>query len=175
MVQFQPGPGGAFSTAQFRQNLDFREQSITATFNQLIGREWSVGARYRISRAELDSIYPGLPDSAQFAPGIQREESVESILHQIQLNALYNHASGFFAGASAIWNQQSNRGYTPDRPGDDFWQFNVEGGWRFLRRRLEVRTGLLNITDRDYRLNPLNLTSELPHGREVFVSLRFSF
>jgi tetratricopeptide (TPR) repeat protein len=175
MVQFQPAAGGAFSTAQFRQNLDFREQSFTATFNQLISREWSLGARYRVSRAELDSLYPGIPATAGAAPGFQREESLESILHQVQLNAIYNHASGFFAGASAIWNQQSNRGYTPDRPGDDFWQFNVEGGWRFFRRRLEVRTGLRNITDQDYRMNPLNLTEELPREREVFLLVRVNF
>ena len=175
MVQLQPGPSGPFSNGQFRQDLDFREQSFTATLNQLISREWSLGARYRLSRAELDTIYPGIPATAEAAPGFQQEESFESILHQVQLNAVYNHPSGFFAGASAIWNQQSNRGYTPDRPGDDFWQFNVEGGWRFFRRRLEVRTGLLNITDRDYRMNPLNLTQELPREREVFLMVRVNF
>jgi hypothetical protein len=158
-----------------RQNLDFREQTLAFTLNQLVGREWSFGAQYRLSRAELDTLYPEIPATAQFAPGIAREESVESILHQVQLNALYNHASGFFAGASAIWNQQSNRGYTPDRPGDDFWQFNVEAGWRLFRRRVEVRTGVLNLAGHDYRLNPLNLTAELPHGREFFALLRVNF
>jgi hypothetical protein len=118
---------------------------------------------------------PGNSSHGRGRTGFPTEESVESILHQVQLNAIYNHASGFFAGFSAIWNQQSNRGYTPDRPGDDFWQFNVEAGWRFFRRRLELRTGLLNITDRDYRLNPLNLTVELPREREVFFLARFNF
>jgi outer membrane receptor for ferric coprogen and ferric-rhodotorulic acid len=70
---------------------------------------------------------------------------------------------------------QSNRGYTPDRPGDDFWQFNVHLGYRWLQRRLETRISLLNLTDRNYRLNPLNLTAELPRERTLAMSLRFNF
>ena len=35
--------------------------------------------------------------------------------------------------------------------------------------------GILNLTDRDYRLNPLNLTTELPRTRTFYASLRFSF
>ena len=96
-------------------------------------------------------------------------------MNQLHLSAIYNHPSGFFGGASAIWSVQSNQGYTPDRPGDNFWQFNLEAGWRFLRRRVEARIALLNLTDQDYRLNPLNLTAELPRERELVLSLRFNF
>jgi outer membrane receptor protein involved in Fe transport len=51
----------------------------------------------------------------------------------------------------------------------------VEAGYRFARRRVEVRLALLNITDQDYRLNPLNLTTELPRDRTLAASVRFSF
>ena len=60
-------------------------------------------------------------------------------------------------------------------PGEDFWQFNVWAGYRFARRRAEVRIGLLNITDQEYQLNPLNLHAVLPHDRTLAVNVRFSF
>jgi len=34
---------------------------------------------------------------------------------------------------------------------------------------------LLNITDQDYRLNPLNITPELPRTRTLVASLKFNF
>jgi hypothetical protein len=168
-------PGSPYSDIQTKQQLDYNERTLVVALNQLVGDEWAFGVRYRLSEARLDSLLPDIPEGVSTTGGLQREEHQASVLHQISFNALFNHASGFFAGASALWNQQSNHGYTPDRPGDDFWQFNVEGGWRFFRRRLELRTGLLNITDQNYRLNPLNLTAELPHGREVFFAVRLAF
>jgi hypothetical protein len=88
---------------------------------------------------------------------------------------LFRHESGFFARLDSIWNTQSNRGYTPDIPGDDFWQFNAVAGWSFFQRRMEVKTGVLNLTDQDYRLNPLNLTPEYPRERTWMASLKFYF
>jgi hypothetical protein len=38
-----------------------------------------------------------------------------------------------------------------------------------------MRVGLLNITDQDYRLNPLNLYRELPRERTLAASLKFNF
>ena len=64
---------------------------------------------------------------------------------------------------------------TPARPGDNFWQLNVFAGYRFPHRRAEVRLGVLNLTDRDYRLNPLNLVSEPPRERTFYASFRFAF
>ena len=52
---------------------------------------------------------------------------------------------------------------------------NVWGGYRFLQRRGEVRVGLLNISDRDYKLNPLTLYNELPRQRTLVVSLKLDF
>jgi hypothetical protein len=52
----------------------------------------------------------------------------------------YQHPSGFFAQLTD-WYSQSNTGYTPDRPGDDFWQQHLWLGWRFPRRQAELRPG----------------------------------
>ena len=75
----------------------------------------------------------------------------------------------------ALWYRQQNFDYTPDLPGDQFWQFNVYAGYRWPNRRAEVRVGLLNITDRDYRLNSLNLTETLPRERTLALSLKLNF
>ena len=97
------------------------------------------------------------------------------MLHQLNLFAIYTHPSGLFAEAQSLWSAQSNYGYSPKMPGDDFWQFNVFAGYRFARRRAELTLGLLNITDQDYRLNPLNLYLETPRQRTLLVSLKLNF
>jgi hypothetical protein len=43
------------------------------------------------------------------------------------------------------------------------------------RRHAEARIGLLNITDQDYKLNPLTLYSELPRERTFYASFKFYF
>jgi hypothetical protein len=134
-----------------------------------------VGLRYRISKAELDDHFSQVPADAVERGGFRSNQNLEATLQQLHLSALYNHPCGFFAGSSAIWTRQSNEGYVPDQPGDDFWQFNVEAGWRFAHRRVEARLALLNLTDQDYQLNPLNLTRELPRRRTLAASLRFNF
>jgi len=177
VVEFSvPSSGGSpYSTSLTRQELSYRERTLAVTLDQLLGNGWSLGARYRLSKADLSSRFAQIPEAAAEVGAFQRERDNESVLHQVQLSALYNHPSGFFGRGWGIWSVQSNRGYSPDRPGDNFWQFNLEAGWRFFRRRMEARVALLNLTDQDYRLNPLNLTAELPHEREVVASLRFNF
>jgi outer membrane receptor protein involved in Fe transport len=157
------------------ERLDFDERSLSVTLNQLVGTEWALGARYRVSDASFDGRFPRVPAGTPAFGGFERVQQVEGTLQEVRLYGLFNHACGLFAGADSVWMSQSNRGYNPDRPGDDFWQFNVHVGYRWLHRRVETRISLLNLTDRDYRLNPLNLTTELPRERTLAMSLRFSF
>jgi tetratricopeptide (TPR) repeat protein len=157
-----------------REHLDFRERSLLFTINQLIGDELSVGARYRLTNAKLKDDFVDVPDNILLF-NFQPRQHVESVLHQLGLFTLYNHPSGFFARFDAQWYSQSNQGYTPDIPGDDFWQFNAFAGYRFPRRKAELMVGLLNITDQDYRLNPLTIYNELPRERTITVRLRLNF
>jgi len=153
------------------ETLDYEERTLSVSLYQLVGNEWSFGTRYRFSHAQLSdrfpAIRPGLPG------GFQPAQDWTSVLHQVHLFAIYNHRCGFFGELESLWNRQSNQGYTPERPGDDFWQFNAFIGYRW--RQAEARLGLLNLTDQDYRLNPLNLTPELPRSRTLLVSVRFCF
>jgi outer membrane receptor protein involved in Fe transport len=171
LVLFYPIPAG------LRENLDYQEKSLLVTANQLLGREWSLGARYLLTQAVLNDNFPDVPNLVPIpntTPLIPRQRT-EGILQQLSLSAIYNHPCGFFATGEALWYGQSNSGYTPGEPGADFWQFNAFAGYRFLQRRAEVTLGLLNITDQNYSLNPLNLYNELPRSRTIALSLRVNF
>jgi hypothetical protein len=92
-----------------------------------------------------------------------------------QIFFIYNHPNGLFAEWSSDWYHQANHGDDSGLPGDDFWQQNVFAGYVFCHRRAELRLGLLNLTGQDYRLNPLNLQSELARGRTFTASFRFNY
>jgi len=153
------------------EKLDYEERSLTLTLNQLIGDNVAVGASYRLTEADLLNQFTEIPTSV--SPGARQD--VSATLHQVDLFVRFNYASGLFSQFDALWSQQSNRRYSPDIPGDDFWQFNAYIGYRFLQRRAEFKLGLLNITDQDYRLNPLTLYSELPRERTLAASFKFYF
>ncbi|MCI0348974.1 MAG: TonB-dependent receptor [Acidobacteriales bacterium] len=166
---FPPTPNTASST---RQSLEFEERTLRLDASQLLNDEWSLGVSYRLSEAELETRTLEVAT----APGGEAfNQDVTASLHQATLYANFNHPCGFFAQANTVWTQQSNQGYTPDIPGDDFWQLNLYLGWRFYRRHAEVRVGLLNVTDQDYRLNPLNLHNETPRDRTLAVNFKFYF
>jgi Tfp pilus assembly protein PilF len=168
-IAFIPVPNGPTTTSQ---RLDYRERNVTAYVNQLLGRDWSVGARYRLSEAKLDAALPGLAE----VPGVAAlQQNERALLQHGQFFLLYNHPCGFFAEWSTDWYHQGNHGYTPGLPGDDFWQQNLFVGYVFPHRRAELRLGLLNLADQNYRLNPLNLQSELARGRTFTASLRLNF
>ena len=157
-----------------REHLDYEERSVVGTLNQLLGDDWSVGVRYRLSQAELSDDFVGVPSGISVTDFLPRQD-LESVLHQLSLHANYNHPSGWFSRFEALWYAQSNKGYAPDRPGDDFWQFNAFAGYRFPRRKAELMIGVLNLTDQDYRLNPLSLYNELPRGRTFMARLQVNF
>ncbi|MBI3881027.1 MAG: FecR domain-containing protein [Verrucomicrobia bacterium] len=167
-VGFLPIPRAAGSAGQ---RLDFRERSVLVTLNQLVERDFSFGARYRVSDAKLDAIFPDIA----VANASGANQHVNALMHQVTLFAGYTHPCGFFAQTDAVWTRQSNLGYGTPLPGDDFWQFNVWAGYRFLHRAAEVRVGVLNLMDRDYSLNPLNLHAEQPRARTFAASFRFYF
>jgi outer membrane receptor for monomeric catechols len=88
---------------------------------------------------------------------------------------VYSHPCGFFAQFQALWYGQSSQGYVPPLLGDDFWQLNAFAGYRFPGRKAELRLGLLNLTDQNFRLNPLTLYNDLPRERTVVVRFQFNF
>ena len=168
VFQFDSLPATPTTTPQ---TLEFEERSLLVTLDQLVARDLGIGATYRVSQANLDQRLPEIP-TAVLASAAQ---NLEAILHQVRCYARYNHESGVYMQWDAVWSRQTNRGYTPRLPGDDFWQINAFAGYRFAQRRAQVQVGILNLTDNDYQLNPLNLYQELPRERMFVASLRFNF
>jgi Tfp pilus assembly protein PilF len=155
-----------------RQSLDFEERSVIVSVNQLLWDDWALGVRYKLTDADLD-MGSSVPTSVTGASALSQD--VSATLHQVYLYAIYQHPCGFFGQFDTVWSEQSNHGYSPSLPGDDFWQFNVYAGYRFFQRRAEVRLGVVNLTDRDYKLNPLTLYNELPRERMFTAALKFNF
>jgi tetratricopeptide (TPR) repeat protein len=166
----------AVPSSGLREHLDYTEQSLLFTANQLLGRDWAFGARYRLSQAVLNDSYPDVPDlvPAPNTTPLIPSQRTRGGLQQLSLSAIYNHPCGFFAQGEAQWHHQKNSGYTPSEHAD-FWQLNAFAGYRFLQRRAEVTLGLLNITGQNYNLNPLNLYNELPRSRTIALCLQLSF
>ena len=163
----------ADSPSGTRQSLDFRERTLAVSLNQLVGRDWSFGARYAISDAELRGRFVDVPSTVAFVS--TANQNSEAVLQQLTLAANYNHPRGFFARAESVWTQQSNRSGDAALADADFWQFNLYAGWRFWQRRAELQLGLLNLGDQDYQLNPVNLYYAQPRGREFMARLKFNF
>jgi Flp pilus assembly protein TadD len=160
-----------FVPASVQENLDYEENSLGASLNRLVGDSFVVGVNYKVDQAELHDVLAHVPVAA--LPTARRATSAD--LHQVGGYILFNHPSGFFARAEANWYRQSNSGYTPDLPGDSFWQENLFVGYRFLHRHAEVMLGVLNLSGQDYRLNPLTVYAELPREPTGIVQVKFEF
>ena len=161
------------SPAGTRETLAFREHSLSAYAGQLLGNNFSVGARYRVSEAELTERFPEIPVTATGLA--QLEGNDRATLQQLSLTVNFHHRGGGFAQWESAWHHQENAGDSAALADADFWQHNLIAGYRFARRRAELRIGVLNLLDQDYRLNPLNLHAELPRARTFVTSLRLNF
>jgi hypothetical protein len=154
------------------EKLRYEEDNLLFTVNQLLGDVWSFGARYQLTFSDLQTLFPEVPRATLGALADSRQKAT---LHQGQVYAMYNHPCGFFARLDGYWARQSNVGYFPDEPGDEIFQLNAYVGYRLRRNFGDVTLGFLNITDQDYKLNPLNYYNELPRERTLLVRLRLNF
>ncbi|TAL06024.1 MAG: tetratricopeptide repeat protein [Verrucomicrobia bacterium] len=159
------------SPASTREDLNFRERNLSAYIAQLLGDNFSVSARYRISEARLQTLFPEIPDTATGLAAL--EAGQRATLQQLSFAINFHHRCGAFARWESSWHHQNNA--DPAMIDDDFWQHDLLVGYRFPRRHAEVRLGVLNLFNQDYRLSPLNLHQELPRDRTFVASMRFNF
>jgi Tfp pilus assembly protein PilF len=155
-----------FEPSATSQNLHYREQSFSASLNQLLPDGFVVGINYALIHSDLQTAYPQIPTA------IYSSQDQSAYLHQVGAYLLFNHPSGLFAQFDVHGYFQENFGYTPAEPGDDFAQLDLQGGWRFLNRHAVLALGILNLTGQNYNLNPLTVYSELPRSR--VYSFQFS-
>jgi hypothetical protein len=153
-----------------RETLDYSETSVTASINQLLSDEWSVGMAYRYTDSELHTVFPAI---APINASANRIES--AALHQGSVFVIFNHPCGFFARAENRWYHQDNFGYSPALASSDFYQQNMFLGWRLKRQRGEISFGVLNLSNQDYHLNPLTLYNELPRERTFVGHVKLNF
>ncbi|MBI4327406.1 MAG: FecR domain-containing protein [Chloroflexi bacterium] len=168
----QPGVAAVITDGSATEALDYQEKSVIFTLDQLIRNEFSVGTRYRVTYADIAHDIPAIPNRA-----LNSKE--DALLHQLNLYVIFNHPCGGFAQINSVWTRQewsfNSAKQSLQDVDDDLWQFNAFVGYRFPRRQAEVRVGVLNLTDRDYQLNPLTLYAELPRERTFIASLRLNF
>lgn len=168
--------GVAILPASTAERLDYREDVFAAGLNQLIGTEIAIGGNYRRTRAELRQVFSQVP--VALAAGA--DGTTEGLLHVLTLNVNWNLASGWFARveADSYW-QQTRRSFggqrVPSEPDQDFWLSHAHLGFRFHRNSRDVSVGMLNLADRDYKLNTLTYTHELPHRRTLVLRCRLGF
>jgi Tfp pilus assembly protein PilF len=171
---FLPASGPiVFPSVPTVEHLNYDEKSLTATFNQLLGEDWSIGAAYNFTRSSMQIRFPGIPPPALLTA--VPDTDVRADLHQVTPFLLFNDRSGLFARVEAPWYSQSNSGYHTPLPGDNFYQVNLFAGYRFPRQYGDFTVGLLNLIGTDYHLNPLNYYAELPRERVLWLQLRLNF
>lgn len=173
---FHPVP--IYEASSLRRNLAFRERSATFGIHQLAGEEWSFGLQYQLANTRLEQETPQVPSAFQGSRALDT-----GTLHRMRLSALFNHPSGWFAGTDLNWYlQQSDldpyvavSSRVNPHFEETFPQLNCLAGYRWHRQRAELAVGLLNVTGENYRLNPVNLYTELPRERVAYLRLRVRF
>ena len=98
-----------------------------------------------------------------------------AVINDLDLYATYSLPCGFFSQFDARYIDQKNDDGPGGLPGEEMWNLNLFLGYRFPQRRAELRVGVLNLTDEDYHLNPLNLHDEYPHERTFAARFRINF
>jgi Flp pilus assembly protein TadD len=156
---------GAFNTLVTRQNLNYKEKDVIVNLDQLIADYFSVGMAYHLTAADV--VYNDI--------AFGKAAPEQSTLHETSLFANFNLPCGFFSQFQANRWDQSNKGFVVNEPGDNFWQFNLFGGYRFPKRHMEIRMGVLNLANRDYNLEPLTYYQEQATKRTFFTSFKFNF
>jgi outer membrane receptor protein involved in Fe transport len=166
--------GGPF-LGSLTERLDFQEKFVCISLHQPIGKNWAFGANYRVSRAELKDNYSEVSDAAAAVTGFVPRQTYSGTLQTLDLHSIWQHPSGFFTRVNGEWRRQSTGGVLAALDGDDFWQWNVLAGYRFPQRQAVITVGVLNVTDQDYQLSPINLYRETPRERTFYAQFSFQF
>jgi tetratricopeptide (TPR) repeat protein len=178
-------PFGNVLPSHVVERLDYQEKCLRVTLDQLLGRDWVLGARYQWCHARLEESFPDVPPqvwNGSFDPNfnqifVSSRSSLRGDLHQVGLQALFNHPSGFFAGTEGVWYGQTAETDSAALPSSSayFWQWHARAGWRSPQRRLEASVAVLNILDEAQGLHPINLHTEPPQRRTLAASLQLNF
>ncbi len=161
------------SASSSRELVEYDEKVVSAYVLKTIGEGMTLGVRYKLSHSRLETAFPEIPDQALGLAGLERDET--SVLQETAISWRYQHSGGLFGGWESVWYQQENRGFEPGREDEGFWQHQAVLGYRLPGRSAEVALHMMNLTDQDYRLSPLNYYRPLWRGRTFLCSFRLNF
>jgi tetratricopeptide (TPR) repeat protein len=170
-------PAGALiAPGSTPESLDYRERTLAAGLHHLPGGGMAFGATVRRTVSDLRRRFPQVP--SVLTPGADRRQ--EATLDVVNLSALRHSPAGWFVRVEARWIRQTlaagGAGAAPvAQPGDEFWQGDLLAGVRFRRNQCEFSAGVLNVGDRDHRLNPLTHLTLPPRERTAVFRLRVSY
>ncbi|MCL4177207.1 MAG: TonB-dependent receptor [Verrucomicrobia bacterium] len=158
-------------SVQSIEQLRYDESIGRITLNHILAPEWFGELQYQFTRSELERRLPTIPATTNF----ERTTRARADLHEFRAAVAWQGVSGWFARGECWWFGQELEEPGVRSSDEAFPQFNIFAGYRFPRRRGDVTLGVLNLTDEDYRLSPLNYYAELPRERTFYARLRFNF
>lgn len=161
------------SASSAEEMLDYEEKVVSAYVLKTLGDGMTLGLRYRLSHSRLETAFPEISDQALGLDRLERDET--SLLHETAFSWRYQHRGGLFGGWESAWYQQANTGFEPARADENFWYHQAMIGYRLPGRSAEVALHMMNLTDQDYRLSPLNYYRPLWRGRTFLCSFRLNF
>jgi len=161
------------SLSETTQELDYQEGGLYLYASQLIGKQFSAGVRYRLTQAELQTDFPEIQPSVANRSNFIEDSTAR--LQTVLLSGRWTHPCGAFAEWRSQWFHQNSWDAVGATFSEAFWQHDLFIGYRFDRRRAEVRVGILNLGDTDYRLDPLNRYRPLARERTFAADLKLNF
>ena len=158
-----------------KQVINLKDKYLALNINQLVGQNLSFGAAYTLDSAAIDynTQILGLPAGTTGGQLPKTDEA--ATLHTATLFGNFYLPCGFFSQAQVNWYTQSDAGFSPNEPGDTFWQVNLFAGYRFPKRHMEIQAGVLNLANKSYNLDPLTYYIDPPPARTFYTSFKFNF
>lgn len=165
----------ALTLNDLNQTQYFQEKDVFISVNQLLGKEFSVGARYALTAVDVSAN-----DFSSVTGLVYPQNHENSTLNEFSFFGNLYLPCGFFSTAQVNWWMQYNAynnfaaGGVAE-PGSEFWQTDLWAGYRFPRRHAEVAVGLLNVFDQGYKIDPVTYFLEQARTRTFVASLKFNF
>ena len=167
-----PNTPGQLSVEEIDQSIDYEEFSFATRFDQLLNTTTSIGASFSWQYAEIDENLRNDLNITSTSPYL---DDTNAHLYIGSVYARYQNPNGWFATTDLQYWYQENNSIEPEIDNESAPNLNLSIGYRLQKQKGEVRVSILNLTDEEYELNPLNNYRLPPQERTFVIETRFSF
>lgn len=167
-----PNDPGELDIAKIEQSIDYEEFRISTRLDHLLNNRASIGVSIDWQYAEIDE---NLDSGVTVAPTSPYLDDTNAHLYIGSIYGRYQDPNGWFAQTDLQYWYQENNSIAPDIDNESAPNLNLSFGYSLQKQKGEVRISILNLTDEDYELNPLNDYSLPPQERTFVIETRFSF